>query len=224
MKPEIGLISIGQSPRPDIVQEIKKAMAENPKIIEVGALDGLSRNEILSLGCSPQDYRVVTRLSDAQPITISKNHILARMETALRKLESQSVRFAAILCTEEFPEYPFDGLLLKPGKLLFHFVSSFYRKDGGAIVIPLEEQKEAATKRWKLPNVHLNIGILAPGPNPDAIERLCEELRREPPGFVVLDCFGYDGKLKREIQHQLNCPVILPRTLLGYALREMVGE
>ena len=75
MKPEIALITIGQSPRPDIVEEIKKAMDVKAKITEVGALDGLSRNEILSLESSPQDYRVVTRLSDAQPITISKKHI-----------------------------------------------------------------------------------------------------------------------------------------------------
>ena len=222
MNQRVGLITIGQSPRPDIVGEIKKAMGGKQEIIEAGALDGLSRNEILSLSSSPEDYRVITALNDG-PIVVAKKHILARMETVFRKFEGQSVRLAAILCTEEFPEYSFKGVLLKPGKLLLHFISSFHQKGKGVVVIPLEEQKKSAAKKWNLSDVEIRVKVLAPGSNLEEIQKLSKEIESENPGFVVLECFGYDENLKRVIQERLSCPVILPRTLLGYALKEITG-
>lgn len=225
MKPKVGLITIGQSPRPDIINEMKKVLGKRPEIIEAGALDGLSKEEVLSLisssGPSEQGY-LVTRLQDGTVVTIPKEHIVKRIGAVLPKLESQQVRTAAILCVGDFPEYPFDGILLRPGKLIMQLVSSFHQKGKGVVVIPLEEERYNAITRWNLSHVDAKIKVLLSGSDSETIERLSEEIKEEDPAFVILECMGYGENIKRSLKKRVNCPVILPKKLLGCTLKEML--
>ena len=43
---KIGMITIGQSPRVDIVPEIKEILGEEIEVLEAGALDGLSLEQV----------------------------------------------------------------------------------------------------------------------------------------------------------------------------------
>ena len=49
MKPRVGMITVGQSPRDDIVPNMSQVLGANIEVIEKGALDGLSTEEIHSL-------------------------------------------------------------------------------------------------------------------------------------------------------------------------------
>lgn len=43
MKKKIGAITIGQSPRIDVIPEMQEILGENVIILEAGALDGLTK-------------------------------------------------------------------------------------------------------------------------------------------------------------------------------------
>jgi len=225
MKPRIGLITIGQSPRPDIVNEMRTLLGNGTEILEAGALDGLSKEEVLdfiaSAGTAKQGY-LVTRLQDGTSITIPKEYVADRIGFALQKLENQHVGFAAILCVGDFPEYTFGGILLRPGKLLIQLVMSIQRGGKGVIVIPLEEERHEAKQRWNLPNVDSIIKVIPTGADSDTVDRLLEEIKGEAPTFVVLECMGWGENLKNLLKEKVNCPVILPKTLLACTLKEIM--
>lgn len=46
VKMKVGAITIGQSPRADVVQELLPLMGEQVELIQAGALDGLTREDI----------------------------------------------------------------------------------------------------------------------------------------------------------------------------------
>lgn len=50
VKMKVGAITIGQSPRADVVQELLPLMGEQVELIQAGALDGLTREDIQAFG------------------------------------------------------------------------------------------------------------------------------------------------------------------------------
>ena len=47
---KIGAITVGQSPRVDLIPEIQPILGDSVEIIQAGALDGLSKEEISKFG------------------------------------------------------------------------------------------------------------------------------------------------------------------------------
>lgn len=43
---KLGVVTIGQAPRVDLIPEIKPILGEDVKVVERGALDGLSLKEV----------------------------------------------------------------------------------------------------------------------------------------------------------------------------------
>lgn len=56
VKMKVGAITIGQSPRADVVQELLPLMGEQVELIQAGALDGLTREDIQAFAPGPEDY------------------------------------------------------------------------------------------------------------------------------------------------------------------------
>lgn len=60
---KIGALTIGQSPRNDLIPEIE-AFFKGAEIIQLGALDGLSKEQIADLAPSGDDEILVSKLKD----------------------------------------------------------------------------------------------------------------------------------------------------------------
>ena len=59
VKMKVGAITIGQSPRADVVQELLPLMGEQVELIQAGALDGLTREDIQAFAPGPEDYTLI---------------------------------------------------------------------------------------------------------------------------------------------------------------------
>ena len=59
----IGLITVGQAPRSDVVPDMAAILGGDVEIVEAGALDGLTREEIAPLAPEGDDEIIVTRLA-----------------------------------------------------------------------------------------------------------------------------------------------------------------
>ena len=62
MKKTIGFITVGQSPRVDVVPEMAVHFGENIEIIECGALDGLTYEQILEFKPEEGDLILASRI------------------------------------------------------------------------------------------------------------------------------------------------------------------
>ena len=117
MKPKIGAITIGQSPRTDIIPEIQPLLGHDVDIVEMGALDGLTLKEVEAFAPQEDDYILHTRMRDGTSVTIAERHILPRMQTCIDTLTQQGVELVVLLCTGKFPEFRSATLLIEPQKI-----------------------------------------------------------------------------------------------------------
>ncbi len=117
MKHRIGAITIGQSPRTDVIPEIQQLVEFDIEFVEIGALDGLTLDEVETLAPKTGDYLLHTRMKDGSAVTIGKEAILPRMQACVDTLTQQGVEFIALLCTGKFPEFdsPVPLALAKSG-------------------------------------------------------------------------------------------------------------
>src|SRR5215211_5590228 len=104
-KRKIGAITIGQSPRVDVVPEMLEILGSSVELIEGGALDGLSAHEVAKLAPRNGDYVLVTRLRDGSSVQIAEHHILPRMQEQVDRAVAEGADVVALLCTGEFPGF-----------------------------------------------------------------------------------------------------------------------
>ena len=63
---KIGAITVGQSPRVDLIPEIQPILGDSVEIIQAGALDGLSKEEIAKFVPRPGENVLVSRLTEEE--------------------------------------------------------------------------------------------------------------------------------------------------------------
>lgn len=61
---KVGAITIGQSPRTDVTQDILPLLGDQVELLQAGGLDGLTREEIEAFQPGPDDYVLISRLRD----------------------------------------------------------------------------------------------------------------------------------------------------------------
>src|SRR5262252_92906 len=118
MTPLVGMITIGQAPRVDVVPDMVEIIGPGIRIREVGALDGLSREAIAAFAPAPGDDILVTRLADGQSVFVAKRHVVARVQACVDELEAAGVAMTAILCTGVFPPLRARRPLVEPQEIL----------------------------------------------------------------------------------------------------------
>lgn len=219
---KVGFLTIGQSPREDVLAEIEPLLGPRVEIIETGALDGLLLEEISGLRPEPEDFPLITRLRDKSSIVIGKRKIIPLLQAKVDELESQGIGLLALLCTENFSEIHSRGIFLMPSKILFSTVISFIKEGRIMVCVPLIEQKEYALKKWQKTGLEVIAETLNPYRDFLEKESLLERIEKEGVDLIVLDCIGYSLILEKEIASRTGKPVLLPRSALVRMIREYI--
>lgn len=216
----VGLITIGQSPRVDVVPEIRKVLeGTKVEIVECGALDRLSREEIAALAPKGGEYVLVTRLRDGSEVTVSRERILPLMQGCIDVLEPE-VDALGLLCTGEFPELKSRKLLIEPSELLLKVAESLKVSKLG-VVVPNPAQIDLTKRKWS--GVAQDLAVVSVSPYSETLDSLAkaaEGLRDRD--LIVLDCIGFSAQAKKAAAEASGKPVIIPRTLMARVLRELV--
>ena len=84
---KIGAITIGQSPRDDIIRDIRPLLGEEIQLLQAGGLDGLSREEIEAFTPQPGDYVLISKLRDGSSVVFAERYILPRLQACIDRLE-----------------------------------------------------------------------------------------------------------------------------------------
>ena len=150
MQLKVGFLTIGQSPRTDIVKDVREILSKNIKIVEKGVLDELDQNAIAkNLAPEPTHTIYVSRLRNGSQVAISKEKILPLMQRTISKLEEEEVDLIVILCSGEFPMFKSNVPIMYPDRLLKSYVQAFDVKGSLGVLIPLPEQVEYAMLKWR---------------------------------------------------------------------------
>ena len=225
---KIGILTIGQSPRTDIVPELIGAIGSKVKIEEKGALDGLTLEEVEKLSPETGDHILVTRMKNGKEVIIAKQHIVRRIKQHLIIFNKSDVDVIILLCTGEFTEeFPSNKLIIKPNILMEKIVSSLIQNGEITVIVPSIDQALQMEQKWKRFNQNLKINIEAISPYTGTKEYISEvgkRIAQTNSRLIILDCLGFNKKIKQIIIEITGKPVLLPRTLLGRVVGELVGK
>jgi protein AroM len=225
MRPKtIGMITIGQSPRVDVVPEIRNIMGEEIEVLEAGALDGLSLEEVKGFRPGKGDYILCTRMSDGTEIVIGKKFILPRMQQCIDRLTGRGAEMILFLCTGKFPEFSSKRLIIEPQKILDHFILAFDgpgQKTG--LMIPLRDQMEQAKRKYSRMKGRIITQAASPYAKQDEVSKAARALKRANPHVIVMHCMGYTQAMKDRVREITGKPVILARSLIARTLKELIG-
>jgi len=218
---KVAMITIGQSPRKDMIPEIKEILGD-VEIVEIGCLDELTKEQINNLRPKGEEPVLVTLLRDGTSVKVSKEKMVDLLHQTIKKVESQGgVDIITILCTGDMPDFDSDKLIIEPGKLIHGVVRQILMKNKKlGVIIPSAEQVEQSKEKWG--DIDTIVTYASPYGQLERIEKAARILKEKNVDLIILDCMGFTKDMKRKVQKITGKPVILARTLTARVLKELV--
>ena len=217
----VGMITIGQSPRVDVVPEVQALVSRPMDVVEAGALDGLSLDEVRRLVPGPGDETLVTRMADGTEVQVAKRHIVPRLQSCIDRLGSK-VEAVVLLCTGAFPEFHASVPLLEPQRLVDRIVQAVAPGGSIGLMLPAAAQAEAGRRKMQEYGLVAKVVVASPYGRFEEISQAGATFRDSGVRAVVMHCIGYDAKMKAEVRRSSGRPVLLARSLVGKILEEML--
>lgn len=218
---KIGFVTIGQSPRPDIIPELTQNLPANLEAIEAGALDDLTRDEIAKLAPKKGDYTLVTRMRDGSDVTVARQRIAPLVQKRVDKMSHDGAVAVALLCTGEFPALESKIPLLEPDHLLDGVVPGIMRKGSLGVMVPSSDQLIQVKKRWSKLGFRPQVEAANPYRDLSEVENAAARLARANPSLIVMDCMGYSMKMKEIVRERTQKPIVLARSILMKIIAEL---
>ena len=222
----VGLITVGQSPRTDVVPDMAAILGADIDIIEAGALDGLSRDEIARLAPQGDDEILVTRLADGSSVFVGKKPVIPRVEARIAALEDRGVALNVLLCTGAFPRLAARRPLLEPQPLLLGLLRAMTFPGRLGVLTPSDRHVPQTGDRWRAAGFDPVVAPLSPyqEDDPAAVRRAADALRAGGAGLVVMDCIGFRRKTRDEIAHLTGAPTLVANLLVARVAAELLGR
>lgn len=224
MKPTIGLVTIGQSPRVDLTPDLEELWQSRYTLLERGALDDLSPEAIAELAPAEDETVLVSRLREGGCARIAEERLIPLVQEAITQVGRQASA-VFLLCTGEFPPIASSVPLFEPDRLLRNAVRGIIRPGQTlGVIVPEADQQEDIVRRWAK---YIDNPVITDFGSPYAsdtelLECAAERLSQQNVDLIVLDCLGYSQKMKALVKAITGCPVIIPRTLVGRLIEEVL--
>jgi protein AroM len=225
--PVIGMVTIGQAPRNDVVPAMRTFLPGGIQIAERGALDGLSHDEIQAYTASAGEMGIVTKLLDGSSVLLSHQKILPAMQAKVDALvNDDGADIIVVLCGANWSELKSEKLIVNPGTLFPAIIGSLAagRKLGTLKTDARQIEKEQA--RYASLGIDAIVTAASPYGGPDRL-RLAEEaaitLRDAGCELVWMTCVGMDAPMRDIVASITGVPVILAHALLARVVTELLG-
>lgn len=219
----LGFVTIGQSPRDDIIPGMLPHLPSGVEIIQAGALDGVDADALEAMAPEPGEYVLTTRLGDGSAVTLARRHVVTRLQAAVDQLAGQGASIIAVLCTGTFPDLHARGLFIEPERLFHAFCAGVVGGGHLGAVIPLPAQVPQATARWRQAGVRATVEAASPYEDAAALEAAASKLKRAGVDAIALDCFGFTEEMRSLVRRISGAPVILANVYLARALAELLA-
>lgn len=230
---KIGAITIGQSPRDDVIPEIQEILGDGVEILQAGVLDDLTEKEIKMLAPAGNGASeilslrgsgtvLVSRLRDGRWVHLAEEKIIPYVQEKINLLETSGVSMILLLCTGEFPEiFEHQVPVLLPQKLLLGVVPQLASRIG--VVSPRDCQMAGSRTRWGAAVQQVTVAHANPYEGAPGLEEAASRFVQDGVEVCVLDCMGYTSEMKRRLERSTGRPVVLPRTLMARVVSELLN-
>jgi hypothetical protein len=199
----IGIHTIGQTPRPDLVDRALDLPASTRLLVR-GALDGMDAARIPP--CPVGGYPLETRLRDGTSVVVDAAFVEPRLQRAIEEVDD-GVGAHLVLCAGSFPSLGAHSALVLP----FDATVAELRRQGVRsleIVVPFVAQAAPALRKWSAAGFDGRAHVLASGPAVDeGASQLAHRLAGTDADAVVLDYVGLSPSASRTLRDSLDVAV-----------------
>jgi protein AroM len=218
---KIGLITLGQSPRTDILPDMLMILGHDYEVLEAGALDDQTLEEVSRMEIEADDYILVSRMRDGAEVKVTNKFIVPLIQRRINELEGMGVEVILLLCTGKFPEFESKTLIIMPSEILRGAVEAALRKGKIGVVYPTQEQTAKAEEEWGGDNRTVYADIASPyGPKKE-LEELSNRLANLELDLILLNCMGFGYGMKKLIADKTGVPVIQANALSARFVKEL---
>lgn len=213
----LGIVTIGQSPRVDMVPELRRWLGQ-VEVIERGALDGLTPAEVARLRPDAEPGgMLVSRMRDGSSVQLAARHIYPLVCEAVRSAETSGADVTLVVCTGEMPPIPHQRALLHAEGLIAAGAGALSAGGRLGVVCPDPGQAAATGDRWARVTEDPLVAPASPYAE-DSLDRVTAAARRlaaDGAEVLVLDCMGYPLSARRAAAAASGLPVLLAREVVA---------
>lgn len=221
MPARIAFVTIGQTPRTDIVPEMMAEIGagDTVEFAEFGVLDGLEGDALDAMLARDGELSFATRLKDGREVVTSKERTEARLNTILAGIDGQGFDLVVMLCTGTTIEPLKNTLVVEAQRVVDATVEALAASSRRlGVIVPLERQVAEFERR------HIFAGspsVVAASPY--AGDDLAERARAVAGcDLVVMHCMGYSAAMLDEVRVVVAAPVLLSRRIVSNVVRQMI--
>jgi len=214
----IAAVTIGQSPRNDVVGEMSD-LVPGTRWIEAGALDFLDEAAISGLQPRGDSSPLVTRLRSGRTVVVGEHEILDPLQQAVRRVEAEA-DLVVVLCSGALAIASRVPILF-PGALLSATVRALNPGLRLFVIVPHEAQIPFQQARWRTLGFDATLRAASPYVPAD-FSAFGREARASGATMILLDCLGYTLTMKAQVAASSGLPVLLVRSLAARVAAELL--
>ena len=219
----MGVVVIGQSPRPSVANEIAAVLSPRLQIDLRGALDGMTRAEIDAIPPVDGADALFTLLPNGDAVTISKHAVEKCAAIQMQKFASEGVKVTMLACTGKFPNLAPERLVILPSAVVHKMVEAVLPRGRLGVFSPLAEQTALIARKWERENIEIVGLTLQPGSDDAAVDEAARKMAALSPDLVVMDCMSYSRANKARVRLAYGGPVILAIAAAARVVEELVA-
>jgi len=223
MSKKIGIITIGQSPRTDVVPEMAAFFGEGVEVLERGALDGLTFEQVRAYRPETGMMHLCTRMRDGSEVVVAKEKLLPKIQEAVDHLNQEQVALILLLCMGEFPQFRSTCLVVEPQKIVDRCVEGLigaYHRLG--IVIPIAEQEDWVRETFSKLTASITVTVASPYAGQNDLPAAAAHLNDAACDLIVMYCMGFNRQLTRPIRDITAKPVIVSSAIVARTIGELL--
>lgn len=217
----LGLVTIGQSPRTDVLPDLLPLLAGR-RYVEHGALDLLDADQIAALAPTPSELMLVSRLRDGGSVRLAHERLRPFLEDAVLRCVADGAGAVLIMCTG--PVDPVDaGVPVHAAELLAQSAIAG-TTTGFGVLSPDQAQVDEVRSRWEA-RTGRPVPTAAADPYTASLDQIAaagQELTDQSISSIVLDCFGYSVAMGEAVTAATGLPVHVTRIVATRAALALI--
>jgi protein AroM len=220
----IAFLTIGHSPRADIVPEmVAEILGDDPavslEVHEFGVLDGLTANELEAMKPVADEPVFATRTAEGCEMAVSVERTEARLDALLRRIDGQNFDLIVLLCTGTRISPPENTLVIEAQKVVDRAIDALTLGDAPlGILLPFESQIATLPGRHGFP---AETRLAAASPYDGAALAPRATALADCP-VTVMHCMGYTRAMRDELRSALPNHVLHARGLVAGFARQFL--